>query len=346
MQWAQVFDKCGGAIEYKQIPVPTPGPDEVLVNIKYSGVCHTDLHAWKGDWPLGVKTPLVGGHEGVGVVVKRGDLVKDINIGDVVGIKWLNSSCMSCEFCMCADEQLCPKPKLSGYTVDGSFQQYAIGNANHVARIPPECKDLAAVAPILCAGLTVYKALKESKAVPGQTVAITGAGGGLGSLAIQYAKAMGLEVLAIDSGKEKRDMCINQLGAANFIDFATSKDLVADVKAATAGLGPHAVIVVAASEKPFAQAAEYVRPRGTVVCVGLPQGARASADVFSMVTRMINVCGSYVGNRADTQEALDFFKRGKVSAPFKVVDLKDLPQVYKDMEAMKIAGRVVLKMPE
>lgn len=346
MQYAQVFEKCGGPLEYKQVPVPEPGPDEVLVNIKYSGVCHTDLHAWKGDWPLGVKTPLVGGHEGVGPVVKVGDLVKDIKIGDVVGIKWLNGSCMQCEFCMTADEQLCAKASLSGYTVNGTFQQYAIGAANHVAKIPPECTDLAAVAPILCAGLTVYKALKESKAVPGQTVAITGAGGGLGSLAIQYAKAMGLEVLAIDTGKEKRDMCINQLGAATFIDFATSKDLVADVKAATQGLGPHAVIVVAASEKPFAQAAEYVRPRGTVVCVGLPQGAKASADVFGMVTRMIKVCGSYVGNRADTQEALDFFKRGKVSAPFKVMTLKDLPQVYKDMEEAKIVGRIVLKIDE
>ncbi|KAF8456211.1 hypothetical protein BGX38DRAFT_1248841 [Terfezia claveryi] len=338
LQWAQVFDKCGEPLQYKQISVPIPKSDEVLVKIKYSGVCHTDLHAWKGDWPLGVKTPLVGGHEG--------ELVKDVGLGDVVGIKWLNSSCMSCEFCQRADEQLCAKQALSGYTVNGSFQQYAIANAMHVARIPPECKDLAAVAPILCAGLTVYKALKQSRAIPGQTVAITGAGGGLGSLACQYAKAMGLEVLAIDTSEEKRDLCINKLGAASFIDFATTQDIVADVKAATGGLGPHAVIVVAASEKPFAQAAEYIRPHGTVVCVGLPHGARASADVFTMVTKMINICGSYVGNRAEMQEALDFFKKGKVGAPIQIRSLQDLPLVYKEIEEMKIAGRVVLEVPQ
>ncbi|RPB27124.1 NAD(P)-binding protein [Terfezia boudieri ATCC MYA-4762] len=316
LQWAQVFDKCGEPLQYKQISVPIPESDEVLVKIKYSGVCHTDLHAWKGDWPLGVKTPLVGGHEGALCPGQR------------------------------ADEQLCAKQALSGYTVNGSFQQYAIANAMHVARIPPECKDLAAVAPILCAGLTVYKALKQSRVIPGQTVAITGAGGGLGSLACQYAKAMGLEVLAIDTSEEKRDLCINKLGATSFIDFATTKDIVADVKAATGGLGPHAVIVVAASEKPFAQAAEYVRPHGTVVCVGLPHGARASADVFTMVTKMINICGSYVGNRAETQEALDFFKKGKIGAPIQIRSLQDLPLVYKEIEEMKIAGRVVLEVPE
>jgi len=245
---------------------------------------------------------------------------------------------------MRSDEQLCPNATLSGYTVNGSFQQYAVANAVHVARIPPECKDLAAVAPILCAGITVYRALKESKAVPGEIVAIPGAGGGLGSLACQYAKAMGLEVLAIDSGEEKRDLCLNKLGAAAFIDFATSKDIVADIKAASGGLGPHAVIVTAASEKPFAQACEYVRPHGTVVCVGIPRGGKVTADVFSVVTRMINVCGSYVGNRADTQEALDFLKRGKVSVPYTVRPLKDLPHVYKELQEMKVVGRVVLDM--
>jgi propanol-preferring alcohol dehydrogenase len=267
--------------------------------------------------------------------------VKDIKIGDIVGIKWLNGSCLHCEFCQEADEPLCPAASLSGYTVDGTFQQYAIGKANHVALIPAHV-DLPAIAPILCAGITVYKALKESNAKPGQTVAITGAGGGLGSLAVQYAKAMGLEVLAIDTSEEKRDMCLNQLGAASFIDFMKTKDIVADVKAATGGLGPHAVVVVAASEKPFAQAAEYVRPRGTVVCVGLPAGARASAEVFWMVVRMVTIKGSYVGNRKDTQEAIDFFARGKISAPFKIMGLSQLQEVYKMMQENKIAGRIVL----
>jgi propanol-preferring alcohol dehydrogenase len=206
-QWAQVIEKVGGPVEYKQIDVPKPGPMDVLVNIKYSGVCHTDLHAVNGDWPIPTKLPLVGGHEGAGIVVARGELVtdEDAKIGEAVGVKWLNDSCLSCTFCQQSDEPLCLKPKLSGYLVDGTFQQYCVAGAKHVARIP-DGVPLDEVAPILCAGITVYKGLKESGARPGQTVAIVGAGGGLGSLAQQYAKAMGLLVIAIDSGKEKEEM--------------------------------------------------------------------------------------------------------------------------------------------
>lgn len=205
-QWAQVVEKKGGPPVYKQIPVAKPGPDEILVKIRYTGVCHTDLHAMKGDWPLGLKLPLVGGHEGAGVVVATGDLVNEFEVGDHAGIKWLNGSCLACEFCKQAEEPLCPHALLSGYTVDGTFQQYAIAKASHASKLPKEVP-LDAVAPILCAGITVYKGLKESGARPGQTVAIVGAGGGLGSLALQYAKAMGLRTIAIDGGDEKKAMC-------------------------------------------------------------------------------------------------------------------------------------------
>ena len=154
-QWAQVIEKVGGPVEYKEIPVQKPGPGEVLVNIKYSGVCHTDLHAVNGDWPIPTKLPLVGGHEGAGIVVARGDDVRDedCKIGEAVGVKWLNDSCLSCTFCMQADEPLCLTPKLSGYTVDGTFQQYCIASAKHVAHIP-EGVPLDEVAPILCAGVS------------------------------------------------------------------------------------------------------------------------------------------------------------------------------------------------
>lgn len=341
-QKAQIFEKKGGPIDFKDIDVQEPGPDEVLINIKYSGVCHTDLHALNGDWPLDTRLPLVGGHEGAGIVVARGSLVTDIEIGDYAGLKWINGTCLSCTFCMQSDEPLCPKALLSGYTVDGSFQQYAIGKAAHVARIPKEC-DLAGVAPVLCAGITVYKGLKESGAKPGQTVAIVGAGGGLGSMAQQYAKAMGLKVIAIDTGDEKRKMCLEQLGSQAFVDFGTSKDVVQDVKDATEdGLGPHAVILVAVNEKPFQQAAEYVRPRGSVVCIGLPAGAYLKAPVFESVIKMIRIQGSYVGNRQDTAEALEFYRRGLIKVPYKVVGLSELQSVYDLMHAGKIAGRYVV----
>ncbi|OLN92280.1 Alcohol dehydrogenase 1-like protein 1 [Colletotrichum chlorophyti] len=340
-QWAQVIEKTGGPAVYKKIPVQKPGPDEVLINVKYSGVCHTDLHAMMGDWPLDTKIPLVGGHEGAGVVVARGELVKDVEIGEHAGIKWLNGSCLSCTFCQDADEPLCPHALLSGYTVDGSFQQYAIAKAAHVARIPKDVS-LEAVAPVLCAGITVYKGLKESGVRAGQWVAIVGAGGGLGSLALQYAKAMGIHTVAIDGGDEKAEMC-KKLGATAFVDFTTSSNLVQDVKKATPeGLGPHAVILLAVSEKPFQQASEYVRSRGTVVCIGLPANAYLRAPVFDTVIRMINIKGSYVGNRKDTAEALDFFQRGLINAPFKTVGLSQLNEVYDMMKKGQIAGRYVV----
>ncbi|KAM4067562.1 alcohol dehydrogenase groES-like domain-containing protein [Hirsutella rhossiliensis] len=340
-QWAQVVEQTGGPVVYKKIPVPQPGLDEVLVNVKYSGVCHTDLHAMLGDWPIPTKLPLVGGHEGAGVVVARGDLVDDIDLGDHVGIKWLNSSCLNCAFCNQADEPLCRKALFSGYTVDGTFQQYAVVKAAHVARIPKEC-NLEAVAPILCAGITVYKGLKESAARPGQCVAIIGAGGGLGTLAIQYARALGLDVIAIDGGDEKRKLCL-ELGAAVFIDFLTSNDIVADVKAASLdGLGPHAILLIAAEEKPFQQAAKYIRPRGTIVCIGLPHDAMFSAPVFDTVINMVSIKGSYVGNRADTAEALEFFRKGLIHTPYKTIGLSNLQDVYQMMQENKVAGRYVV----
>ncbi|KAH8907020.1 GroES-like protein [Coniochaeta sp. PMI_546] len=340
-QWAQVVEKTGSLV-YKRIPVQKPGPDEVLINVKYSGVCHTDLHAMMGDWPLATKLPLVGGHEGAGVVVAKGELVgDDLNIGDYAGIKWLNGSCLACSFCRQADEPLCGKALLSGYTVDGSFQEYAIAKAAHVAHIP-KTANLEEIAPVLCAGITVYKGLKESGARPGQWVAIVGAGGGLGSMALQYAKAMGLRTVAIDGGEEKGASC-KALGASAYVDFLTSKDIVADVKAATPdGEGPHAVLLLAVSEKPFQQATEYVRSRGAVVCIGLPANAFLKAPVFDTVIRMIQIKGSYVGNRQDTWEALDFYSRGLIKVPFKTVGLSELSNVYGLMKEGKIVGRYVV----
>lgn len=294
-----------------------------------------------GDWPLPTKMPLVGGHEGAGIVVSRGELVQDVEIGEKVGIKWINGTCLQCSYCQRSDEPLCGKATMSGYTVDGSFQQYAVAKAAHVAHIPKEC-DLEAVSPILCAGITVYKGLKESGARAGDTVAIVGAGGGLGTLAVQYAKAMGLHAIAIDGGAEKGKLC-KDLGADTFVDFMSSKDIVSEVKAATPdGLGPAAVLLVAVQEKPFQQATQYVRSRGAVVCIGLPANANITAPVFDTVVRMINIRGSYVGNRADTAEALDFYRRGLIKVPFKTVGLSKLQDVFQLMLEGKIAGRYVV----
>ncbi|PWY88173.1 hypothetical protein BO70DRAFT_369105 [Aspergillus heteromorphus CBS 117.55] len=328
MQWAHVFKTRGDTIEFKQIPVGKPGPDEVLVQVEYSGVCHTDLHAWKG------------GHEGVGLVAAFGSQVNDLRIGDLVGIQWINRTCGICEFCSTGNQPLCPKLQLSGYMVDGTFQQYCICKADNAVRIPSGIS-LEAAAPVLCAGITVYKALKESNVQPGQTIAIVGAGGGLGSLACQYAKACGHKVLALSSGTAKRGMCLYDLGADYFVDYKSS-NVTEEVKSITGG-GPHAVMIVASIEEPFHQATQYVRPGGTIVAVGLPPG-KLSTNIFAMVTQKINIKGSYVGNRYETEEALAILIRAGISVQYNVVDFAELPNIYDQMEKGQMKGRVVLKV--
>ena len=338
-QKAVVFETNGGKLEYKDIPVPVPKPNELLINIKYSGVCHSDIHLWKGDWLPPAKLPLVGGHEGAGVVVAMGENVKGWKIGDYAGIKWLNGSCMNCEFCQQGAEPNCAEADLSGYMHDGSFQQYATADAVQAARFPAG-SDLASIAPISCAGVTVYKALKTAGLEPGQWVAISGAAGGLGSLGIQYAKAMGYRVLAIDTGDDKGEF-VKSLGAEVYIDYMKEKDLTAAVKKATNG-GPHGVINVSVSEKAINQSVDYVRTLGTVVLVGLPAGAKVSAPVFDAVVKSIEIKASYVGNRKDTQEAFDFFTRGLVKCPIKIAGLSELPEILKLLEEGKILGRYVV----
>nr|CAA44614.1 alcohol dehydrogenase [Kluyveromyces lactis] len=334
-----IFYENGGKLEYKDLPVPKPKANEILINVKYSGVCHTDLHAWKGDWPLPVKLPLVGGHEGAGIVVAKGENVKNFEIGDYAGIKWLNGSCMSCELCEQGYESNCLQADLSGYTHDGSFQQYRTADAVQAAQIP-KGTDLAEIAPILCAGVTVYKALKTADLKPGQWVAISGAAGGLGSLAVQYRKAMGLRVLGIDGGDGKEEL-FKQCGGEVFIDFRKSKDMVADIQEATNG-GPHGVINVSVSEAAVSMSTEYLRPTGLVVLVGLPADAYVKSEVFSHVVKSISIKGSYVGNRADTREATDLFTRGLVKSPIKIIGLSELPEAYALMEQGKILGRFVV----
>ena len=344
-QMGVIFETHGGPLEYKELPVPKPKPTEILINVKYSGVCHTDLHAWKGDWPLAAKLPLVGGHEGAGVVVAKGSAVTNFEIGDLAGIKWLNGSCMSCEFCEQGDESNCEFADLSGYTHDGSFQQYATADAIQAAKIPVGT-DLANVAPILCAGVTVYKALKTAQLRAGQWVAISGAAGGLGSLAVQYAKAMGLRVIGIDGGEGKIEL-FESCGGDVFIDFTKyprdAPELMnKDIKAASNGLGPHGVINVSVSPTAISQSCEYVRATGKIVLVGMPAGAVCKSDVFQHVVKSLQIKGSYVGNRQDTREALEFYIDGMVKSPIKVVGLSKLPEIYELMEQGKILGRYVV----
>ncbi|KAJ7850256.1 chaperonin 10-like protein [Mycena leptocephala] len=311
-QTAAVVPSSGAAIEIRHDhPVQTQeelAPGECLIKLACTGVCHTDLHAALGDWPLPAKTPLVGGHEGVGEVVAIGNNTSHspVKVGDRVGVKWLADSCLNCEQCRKGREQNCLDAKLSGFTVDGTFQQYVVSYVNHVTPIP-EGFDSNAAASILCAGVTVYRAIKYSQTSPGDWIVLPGAGGGLGHLAIQYAKVAGLQVIAVDTGADKKKLCL-ELGADKWIDFQESKNIVEEIKAMTGGLGAHSALVTAASS--------------------------------------ISILGSYVGNRQDATEALAIAARGEVKCNYAVKELTDLSSVYEGMTKGYVAGRIVLEMPK
>ncbi|KAJ7932134.1 chaperonin 10-like protein [Mycena leptocephala] len=349
-QTAAVVPSSGAAIEIRHDhPVQTQeelAPGECLIKLACTGVCHTDLHAALGDWPLPAKTPLVGGHEGVGEVVAIGNNTSHspVKVGDRVGVKWLADSCLNCEQCRKGREQNCLDAKLSGFTVDGTFQQYVVSYVNHVTPIP-EGFDSNAAASILCAGVTVYRAIKYSQTSPGDWIVLPGAGGGLGHLAIQYAKVAGLQVIAVDTGADKKKLCL-ELGADKWIDFQESKNIVEEIKAMTGGLGAHSALVTAASSSGYKQAIEYLRGGGTLMAVGLPGNASLEASIFFTVFKSISILGSYVGNRQDATEALAIAARGEVKCNYAVKELTDLSSVYEGMTKGYVAGRIVLEMPK
>src|ERR1700722_7966541 len=231
---AAVVRAFGSPLTIEEVPVPTPGPGEVLVKIVATGVCHTDLHAADGDWPLKPSPPFIPGHEGAGIVTKLGSGVTNLKEGDTVGIAWLHDACGACENCLTGWETLCATQRNSGYAVNGMFAEYAIGAAGYVGRLPAN-PDFAALAPILCAGVTTYKGIRQTEARPGEWIAISGIGG-LGHIAIQYAKAMGLHVVALDVTEEKLALA-RSLGADAAVN-AGSADAVAEVTDATSG-GAH-----------------------------------------------------------------------------------------------------------
>jgi len=348
VQTAAVVPKPGAPIEIrKDHPVKQPDelePGECLIKIHCSGVCHTDLHVKKNDWPISGVTPLVGGHEGVGEIVAIGNHTQQspVRIGDRVGVKWLAYSCLQCEFCRKGLEQNCVSVKNSGFTVDGTFAEYVVSWVDHVTPIPDGFPSVDA-ASVLCAGVTVYRAIKYSQTQQGDWIVLPGAGGGLGHLAVQYAVARGLRVIAIDSGEDKKQLVLG-LGAEAWIDFKETQDLVADIKRITGGLGAHSSIVTATSSSGYAQVVDYLRSGGTLVAVGLPGTATLEASIFFTVLKSISIIGSCAGNRQDSIEAIDIAARGKVKVFFKQQALADLKDVYEGLEAGTIAGRIVLDM--
>ncbi len=333
---AAIVREFGKPLVIETVEVPQPGPGEVLVKVKACGVCHTDLHAASGDWPVKPTPPFIPGHEAAGIVAALGPGVTNLKVGDAVGVAWLHDACMACEYCETGWETLCEHQHNTGYSVNGGFAEYVIASAAFAAKLPATV-DFAAIAPILCAGVTTYKGLKETEARPGEWVVISGVGG-LGHVAIQYAKAMGLKVVAVDIAEDKLKLARDT--GADLAVNAREADAADKVLAATGG-GAHGVLVTAVSTAAFAQALKMVRRKGTVSLVGLPPG-EFPTPIFDVVLKRITVRGSIVGTRRDLDEAIAFAADGKVKAEVTKVPLAEINAVFDRMKAGKIDGRMVL----
>lgn len=333
---AAIVEQFGKPLVFQEWDIPTPGPGQILVKTEACGVCHTDLHAARGDWPVKPTLPFIPGHEGIGRVAAVGAGVTIVKEGDRVGVPWLYSACGHCEYCLSAWETVCADAQFGGYTKNGGFAEYILADPNYVAHIPAGLGAKEA-APLICAGVTTYKGIKETKARPGEWVAISGAGG-LGHLAIQYAKAMGLKVCAIDIDEGKLDHA-RKLGADLVVNAKTG-DPAAVVKKGTDG-GAHGVLITAPSLSAFKQGVGMTRKRGTCVLVGLPPG-EFPVRLFDVVANCITIVGSFVGTRQDMAEALAFAADGKVEADIELQPLQAINRVFERLEHGDVPSRVVL----
>ncbi|OIQ75197.1 alcohol dehydrogenase [mine drainage metagenome] len=333
---AAVVHQLGAGLTVEDVPVPQPGPGQALVKLISSGVCHTDLHAVQGDWPVKPNPPFIPGHEGVGTVVALGEGVTDLVLGQLVGNAWLWSACGTCQYCRTGWETLCEQQQNGGYSVDGSFGEYMLVDTRFAARIP-DGVDLIEVAPILCAGVTVYKGLKMTEARPGQWVVISGIGG-LGHIAVQYARAMGLRVAAVDVADDKLALATKH--GAELVINALVDDPAEVVQRETGGA--HGVLVTAVHPSAFGQAIGMARRGGTIVFNGLPPGD-FPAPIFEIVLKGLTVRGSIVGTRQDLEEALDFYARGQIHPTVSTRGLGEINTVFDEMKHGAIDGRVVIR---
>ncbi|ACM20867.1 alcohol dehydrogenase, zinc-containing [Geotalea daltonii FRC-32] len=334
---AAVVHEFGKRLSIQNVSVPRPGLGQVLVRVMASGVCHTDLHAADGDWPVKPKLPFIPGHEGAGYVAAVGPGVTVLKEGDRVGVAWLHSACGHCDYCLTGWETLCQQQDNTGYSVDGAYAEYVLAPAAYVARIP-DGLDFTEAAPILCAGVTTYKGLKQTDTKAGDWVAIVGIGG-LGHMAVQYAKAMGLHVAAVDISEEKLELA-RSLGAELIVN-AEKTDAATMIQKQVGGA--HGVLVTAVSPRIFRQSLDMLRRGGTCTLVGLPPG-EFPMPIFDIVLKGITVRGSIVGTRKDLQECLQFAAEGKVKAVIETQALEAVNEVFDRLKRGQVSGRVVLKL--
>jgi propanol-preferring alcohol dehydrogenase len=322
-------------LEIKEVPKPTPASGQILVRIEASGLCHTDIHAARGDWPVKPTPPFIPGHEGVGIVEETGAGVSDHAVGDRVALPWLGHACGTCDYCVTGWETLCESQLNTGYALDGGHAEFAVADARYAVRVPDGI-DPAEAAPLTCAGVTTYKAIKVGGVTPGDRVAIFGIGG-LGHLAQQYAQIFGGETIAVDVTEEKLALA-KQLGAAHVINAATT-DPVAAIEALG---GADVAVVLAADPRVIEQAHASLRRGGRLILVSLPKDNAMSLPIFQTVLKGIRVIGSIVGSRADLAEVFRLHVAGRTTVLYEARALETINESISDVLASRVPARLVL----
>lgn len=332
-----VSDRLDGTVDIKDVPVPEVGHGQVLVKIEYSGVCHTDLHVAASDF--GEKPGRILGHEGVGVITQVGPGVEHLQVGDRVSVPWFFKGCGHCEYCVDGRATLCRSVINAGYTADGAMSEYTLLYADYTVKVP-DALDPVEATSITCAGVTTYKAIKESGVRPGQWLVAFGAGG-LGNLAVQYAKnVFGAQVIAVDINEDKL-LLAKDSGADVVINGKNVESVEEEIKNVTGGVGAHTAVVTAVSKVAFNQAVDSVRAGGTVVAVGLPTESM-DLSIPRLVLDGIRIQGSLVGTRQDLEEAFSFGAKGLIKPVVQLRPVEDVQAIFDEMHAGLINGRMVL----
>jgi propanol-preferring alcohol dehydrogenase len=333
---AAVVTEFGAPLQITDLPIPEPGPGQVLVRMETSGLCHTDIHAAHGDWPVKPTPPFVPGHEGVGLVERLGEGVTSRSIGERVAIAWLGSACGACRYCISGWETLCEEQVNSGYSVDGAFAEYATVAAAYAVPVPDGVSSMDA-APLSCAGVTTYKAVKVARVAPAETVAVFGIGG-LGHLALQYARIAGGFVVAVDVQDDKLAMA-RELGADEVVNAATT-DPVAAIQALG---GADVAIALAASPQSFDQAYRSLRRGGRLVCVALPADGTMSVPIFDLVLTGKTIIGSIVGTRNDLADVFALHAAGRTTVITVDRKLDDVNEAMTDVLSGHVPARIVFQ---
>src|SRR5271155_752999 len=334
---AAVLHELKHPLSFDEVAEPKPDANQVLIEVEGCGVCHSDLHVADGDWPQIVpitKMPLILGHEIAGRVVEKGISVNNLELGDRVGVPWVHWTCGECEFCREGSENLCSKQAITGVSVDGGYAEFVKAPASHALKIPDGLSCIEA-APLFCAGVTVYRALKRAKIKPGERLAVFGIGG-LGHLAVQIGQGLGAIVTAIDVNDEKLTHA-KELGASVTLNSAAS-NVVKEIRRVG---GVHAALVASAARAAYDTAFRCVRPTGSLLVVGLPSEP-ICFPAIQMAALEVRIQASSVGTRDDIRELLSMAAAGKIRSQITTRPLADANEVLAELREGRVSGRIVL----